>query len=302
MKNLSVIVHTYNEEKNIRDCIRSIKQIAGEIIVADMQSEDRTVILARELGAKVISVRKYGYADPARNFAISKATGDWVLILDADERINKSLCDKFKKIILEDKYEVIQIPRKNIIFGKWIKHTFWWPDYQTRLFKKGFVSWPKGIPAPHAELIVKGSILKLPEKEKFAIIHYSHSNILHFLEIINRYTFKAEYFENKDVIHASDIVNYYMGEFKFRYFDHKGYLDGMHGFVLSKLMEYYRFIEFIRFWERKGYPELVSSSQLIPLLPSEDVQNELRIIKSSKFFKLWRFYNKIKSLIIKNEK
>lgn len=296
---ISLVINTKNEEKNIRDCILSAKPIVDEIIVVDMASSDKTVELAKELGAKVFSIKDYGYVEPARNFAISKATGDWVFILDADERATKSLIDKLMLIIREDKYEVIQIPRKNIIFGKWIKHTAWWPDHQTRLFKKGFVAWPKGLPEPHISPVIQGRILKLPAKEKYAFVHRNYDNILHFLKAINSYTMKATYFENKKAVSAIDIINYYQGEFKFRYFDRRGYLDGMHGFILSKLMEYYRFVEFIRFWERKGYPEWVKSNELTSLLSSGGDTKELNIIKLSKFYKLWRFYNKVKEYLIK---
>src|SRR5688572_12024024 len=98
MKGISVVINTFNEEKNIERAIKSVAW-ADEILVCDMHSDDNTAIIARKLGATVFLHKRVGFVEPARNFAISKASNDWILILDADEEIPGSLSDKFKEII-----------------------------------------------------------------------------------------------------------------------------------------------------------------------------------------------------------
>lgn len=301
IKNLSVVINTYNEEKNIQDCIKSVKDIAGEIVVVDMKSEDKTAVLAKGFGAKVYSIRQYGYVEPARNFAISKATGDWILILDADERVTRSLLKKIRLIIDKDECDIVQIPRKNIIFNKWIKHTFWWPDYQMRLFKKGKVKWSDAI---HTQPEILGKVLALEPQKDNAIEHRNikwYKNADGLFDMIKTYAkltdFKTSIL-NKSDLSPTDLFNYMTGEFKFRFIQNDGFLDNMHGFILSKFMEFYRFAEIVYFWEKKGYPDMFGSVDLKQaaekVLNSEtdSVLVKLEKIESSKFYKIWRIYCK----------
>ncbi|MBI4157482.1 glycosyltransferase family 2 protein, partial [Candidatus Woesebacteria bacterium] len=129
MPKVSVVINTLNEEENLPTAIASVRDFADEMIVVDMESSDGTVSLAKKLGAKVYSHQKVGYVEPARNFALSKAKGDWIFILDADEVLPKTLQKKLLAIIQTSKNDYFRIPRKNFIFGKWIKHSRWWPDY-----------------------------------------------------------------------------------------------------------------------------------------------------------------------------
>ncbi len=115
--------------------IVSVKKLASEIVVVDMHSDDDTQKIAKKLGAKVFTHKRTGYVEPARNFAIGKATGEWILILDTDEKVSKILADRLKQISADDNSaDYYRLPRKNIIFGKWIKHSRWWPDYNIRFF------------------------------------------------------------------------------------------------------------------------------------------------------------------------
>ena len=118
MIKISVVVNTWNEEKNMGRCLESVKEFAEEIVVCDMESTDKTVEIAKKLGAKVYSHKLTYYVEPARNFAVSKATGSWILVLDADEELSGSLTRKLKVVAKEDKVDYVEIPRKNIIFGK----------------------------------------------------------------------------------------------------------------------------------------------------------------------------------------
>lgn len=297
---ISVVINTYNEEDNISECIKSAKNIADEIIVVDMQSSDTTVKIASSNGAKVFNIKKYGYVEPARNFAIDKANYPWVFILDADERVTDSLIKKILEVVKEDIYDVVEIPFKNILLNKWIEHTGWWPDYHPRLFRKGFVRWPSGIIEPHILPVVKGRILKLDATEENAVIHNNINDIQDLLKMINKYTIKASFFENNKHITAEDVINYSAGEFKSRYFNERGYLDGMHGYILSRFMEFYKFLEFAKFWEKEGYPELVDNNKLKALLELNNPQEELLMMKASKIFKFWQIYDRCRTLIKKS--
>lgn len=270
-KTITLIIHTKNEEKNIKDCIDSAKDIANEILVIDMESSDKTVVLAKKLGARVISIKNYSYIELARNFGISKAKSEWVFSLDADERLPKSLIPKILKIVDEDKYDVVQFPFKNFIFKKWIEHTGWWPDYHPRLFRKGFLIWPKVI-AAHQPPPVSGRILTLDPKEENAVIHYNITTVDQFLQKMFRHIGKDNFFE-KNKLTTENVMNYINGQFRWRYFDQKGYLDGTHGFVLSKLMEFYWFLHFIKYWESVGFPDFIDQEILMKNIFHQDAKD-----------------------------
>ena len=146
---ISVVINTFNEEKNIKGCLESVKWV-DEIVVVDMYSDDRTVQIVQDYTDKIFMHKRVGHVEPARNFAISKATGDWVLVLDADERVPRSLATKLKQIVRENPHGVsaVSFPRKNVFFNKWIRHTGWWPDYKRRfLGRVGCDGAPKYIPS-----------------------------------------------------------------------------------------------------------------------------------------------------------
>src|SRR5687768_401137 len=110
---------------------------ASEILVCDMHSQDKTVEIAKKKGAKVIFHKKLDYVEPARNFAISKAASDWILVLDADEEVSDSLSSRLMEIADKmEKIDFVRIPRKNLIFGRFMKNSMWWPDLNIRFFRK----------------------------------------------------------------------------------------------------------------------------------------------------------------------
>ena len=122
---LSVVVNAQNVEADLPRCLASVKAMADEIIVVDQGSTDKTADIAKKAGAKVFPHKSVEYVELARNFGISKASGDWILVLDPDEEVPPSLAKKIKEIIKSNKADYYRIPRKNIIWGKWIEHTLW---------------------------------------------------------------------------------------------------------------------------------------------------------------------------------
>jgi len=251
---ISVVVNTLNEEKNIERVISSVKNIADEIVIVDMKSGDRTVEIAEKLGAKVYFHEKTGYVEPARNFAISKATNEWVLVLDADEEISGELAKEIKKITDKPKADYYRIPRKNIIFSKWIKHTSWWPDYQTRFFKKGKVSWNEII---HSVPLTVGKGADIPAEEGLSIIHHNYDSIEDYLERLNRYTSVQSNLIVKDGYEFSwkDILAKPFREFINRYFTGEGYKDGLHGLTLSFLQAFSELVVYIKVWQAQKFKE-----------------------------------------------
>jgi len=249
---ISVVVNTRNEEKNLRRCLRSV-QWADEIVVVDMESEDKTVALAKKLGAKVFSHQKVGYVEPARNFALTKATGDWILVLDADEEVPASLARKLRELI-KNPGEIcfFRLPRKNLIFGQWLKHSRWWPDYLIRFFKKGKVVWSNKI---HSVPLTRGKGKDLEAKEANAIIHYNYQSISQYLQRLDRYTEiqARELIDSGYQFCWQDVVQKPVGEFLSRFFAGEGYRDGFHGLVLALLQGFSELIKYLKVWEKQGF-------------------------------------------------
>jgi glycosyltransferase involved in cell wall biosynthesis len=251
---ISVVINTFNEEKNIERAIRSVSW-ADEVLVCDMYSDDNTAVIARKLGAKIIFHKRAGFVEPARNLAISKAEGDWVLVLDADEEIPGSLADKIKEITSKDGVVTfVEIPRRNIIFGKPMKASMWWPDYNIRLFQKGSVAWGNKI---HSRPNTTGQGLRLPELESLAITHYHYETVSQFLLRMDRYTSvqAKELKESGYEFDWRDLIQKPLGEFLSRYFANKGFEDGVHGLALSFLQAFSHFVMYLKTWESKGFPD-----------------------------------------------
>ena len=252
---ISVVINTLNEEKNIKRAISSIKSFADEIVVVDMESSDKTCEIAKNLGAKVFSHKKTGYVEPARNFAIEKASNPWVLILDADEEVPASLVKNIEKILKDPKADYFRIPRKNIIFGKWIKNSRWWPDMNIRLFKKGHVSWNEVV---HTVPMTEGVGANLDESEELAIIHHNYDSVDEYISRMNRYTTEYARLKVEDgyKFYWKDVVSKPSGEFLSRYFFGKGYKDGLHGLALALLQSFSELVVYLKIWQMDKFREI----------------------------------------------
>jgi len=251
---ISAVVNTYNEEKNLGRCLESVKNFAEEIVVVDMHSTDKTVEIAKKYKSKIFLHEYTRYVEPARNFALSKATGDWVLLIDADEELPQNLASKLTKIAKENKVDYVQIPRKNIIFGKWIEHSRWWPDYLVRFFKNGKVQFSNEIHVPPK---TEGEGFKLEAVEENAIIHHNFQSISQFIERLNRYTdIQAEELVKKGVKFEWQLVlTKPANEFFSRFFAGEGYKDGLHGLVLALLQAFSELILYLKIWQNDGFDQ-----------------------------------------------
>ena len=131
---LSVVIITLNEEAKVKDCLESVAW-ADEIVVVDSFSKDNTVEIAREYTDKIYQ-RKFAGFGEQKNFALSKASGDWILSIDADERVTSELQEEIARTLANPRACGYYVRRKSYFSGKWIKHCGWWPDYILRLFRK----------------------------------------------------------------------------------------------------------------------------------------------------------------------
>lgn len=268
-QNLTALIYAYNEEKNIRACIESAKLLDGAISIVDLQSTDQTADLAKKMGANVFSCPFSNYVEPVREFGIKKAESDWVLILDADERVNKELADEIKQRLHPQGVQNVQarmtthykIPRKNIFAGKkWLKHGGWSPDYQIRLInKKYFKSWPKEI---HSSPEINGNFAFLNNP----IIHYFHGD----LESMLKKTITFENIEADLLLKAGKRVKIYtffrkfLGELYRRLIKNFGFLDGEIGIIESIYQAFSKTITYLFLYEKRIKKKESSSLRSLP--------------------------------------
>jgi hypothetical protein len=249
---LSGIVLTLNEAKHIRECLESIRGFVDEMIVFDSGSGDGTAEIAALAGARVISRPFDNYA-AQRNAAIEAGRGDWVFFIDADERADAALGQEIREQISHSDSAIpntvlFWIPRKNFIFGKWIRHTGWAPDYQPRVLKKGRAWFDPARPV-HELVIAEGSegFLNTP------LVHYNYETLAQFRDKQRRYTkFEAQIMAAEGVPpRLRSYLSMPAREFLRRFILLEGYRDGLHGLWLSLLMAYYAF------WRQVWTAELV---------------------------------------------
>ncbi len=262
---ISAVINNLNEEQSIERAIKSVGW-AGEVVVCDMHSEDKTVEIAKKLGAEIFFHKREDYVEPARNFAISKASGNWILVLDPDEEIPSTLAGRLQQIAANMKQiDYVRIPRKNLIFGNFLKHSGWWPDYNIRFFKKNAVSWTDKIHRPPKAF---GMGLDLEAEEQYAIVHHSYGSVSQFLERMNRYTTAEANELNKQgkKFTWKDLFVSPLNEFLSRFFALEGYKDGLHGLALSFLQAFSFLIVSLKLWEMDKF-----KTQEITL---EEIQNQ----------------------------
>ncbi len=249
---LSIVVSAYNEESALGRCLESVRQLADEIIVVDNQSSDKTADIAKKYTKNVYSRKNILMLNTNKNFGFEKATGDWILNLDADEEIPKELAKEILEIIKSNPTENgFWIKRKNIIFGKWITHGLWWPDKQIRLFRRG-----KGkflCVHIHEYIAVEGQVGELTRP----YTHYNYESVDEYLRAIDR-TSSSEALTLKEMDHQLvwyDAIRFPVSDFLKIYFAQQGYKDGLHGLVLALFQAFYSFAAFAKFWEMQKFPE-----------------------------------------------
>jgi glycosyltransferase involved in cell wall biosynthesis len=249
MEKVSVVIATKDEERNIKGCLESVKW-ADEIIIVDDASRDRTVEICREYTDKIFINDSKGDFHRNKNFGIEKANGDWILSLDADERITDKLSEEIKVAVQDEKKVGYYLNRKNYFLGKWVRGCGWYPDYIIRLFRKGTTRWPLLTEDFHGTPKIKEK--KKTDYLKNEFIHYSYFSISQYLEKFNLYTTalaKKEY-------HQGTKMNFFLCfllkpgfVFSRKYFLMRGYGDGFPGFFISVASALTIFMTYTKLWE-----------------------------------------------------
>ena len=238
---LAVIILTYNEENNIEACIKSA-EFADEILVVDCGSSDRTCELAVLLGAKVLTqpMGTGGFAGQ-RNFALDNTMAQWVLYLDADERILPELAAEVKEVVEKNEPCGYKIKRLNIMFGKQMQHGGHRPDYVTRLYPRTAVSWDGVVhESPQLSVPVK--------KMKYAMQHYTYTDWNKYFTKFNQYTsLMADKMRSRGKkAGLLDLTLRPVYAFFRFYILQAGFLDGTFGFVFAVLHAYYTFVKYLK--------------------------------------------------------
>ena len=242
---ISVAIITKNEAGNIEDCLRSVAW-AQEIVVVDQFSTDGTADLAKGFGARVYQEDWKGFARQ-KNSAVDKTTGDWILSLDADERIPFPLREEMEETVRhKDACQGYFIARKNFFAGQWIRHGGWYPDYCLRLFKKGSGRFEER--AVHEKILIHGPTGHL----KNPLEHYTYRSVADYLIRMERYSRLAalEIAESKRPGLWSALTLRPAFTFLNMYLLRSGFLDGKKGLFLAASYAYYTFLKYYRFSEK----------------------------------------------------
>jgi glycosyltransferase involved in cell wall biosynthesis len=248
---LSVVIITFNEERNLRRCLESVKHFADEIIVVDSGSTDGTVAIAGEYSARIVQHPFAGYGEQ-KNFATAQAVNDLILSLDADEVVSEQLQNSIVEIKNKHAHNVYEMPRLTNYCGKWIKHCGWYPDRQTRLYDRTKGKWEERKVHEYWQAtsdedkkgLLKGDLL-----------HYSFATTSEHLKKIEKYTelaARAAVSEGK----STSLLKIWLSP-KWHFFSEYiillGFLDGFYGYVICRLSAYAAFVKYskIRLYSRE---------------------------------------------------
>lgn len=241
---LSAVIIAKDEEKMITDCLKSVS-FADEILLIDTGCTDSTVRISKKYGARVVRYTTGRFSD-WRNRGLKEARGEWILYVDADERIPKALSEEILRIVKKGSSAAYAIPRKNIMFGKEMKHIGVPPDYQKRFFKKDVLFGWKGD--VHEEPILKGELFHL----KNAMIHDKHESFAEMVEKTNFWSgieAKLMYDAGHPSMNIPRFITAMSREFYLRMIVHKAFLDGKIGIMYAIYQVFSRFVSYAKLWE-----------------------------------------------------
>jgi glycosyltransferase involved in cell wall biosynthesis len=243
---LSVVIITYNEERNIERCIQSVRAFADEIVVVDSFSTDKTEQICKQFGARFIQHAFEGYVEQ-KNFALAQSMHDHVFAIDADEEVSEKLKASISELKNNWKHSSYQMNRLNNYCGQWIRHCGWYPDRKIRIFEKGKGKW--GGQNPHDKF--------LPDHPgdagllKGDLLHYSYYTIAEHIAQVNKFSeigAKSAY----DGGGRSNLLKIiFKPPFKFfrDYILLLGFLDGFYGFVISRISAHATFLKYVKLRE-----------------------------------------------------
>jgi glycosyltransferase involved in cell wall biosynthesis len=257
---LSVVLITHNEESNIARTLSSVdgllRNCAGEIIIVDSGSTDRTVEIAKSLGAKVFEEPWRGFA-AQKNSAIEKAAGEWILSLDADEELSPQAQDFIQRLLarpISEQPDGVLLCRRNYFLGRWIRHGGFYPDHKLRLFRKGNGRFEDRL--VHEDVALSpGLRIGDPSLDEgpagVDLIHHAYPTLAGYIEHMNRYSSLGAQMavENGRRSGLVDLVVRPVATFFYNYFFRLGFLDGPEGLLLHLNHAAYVFWKYAKLWE-----------------------------------------------------
>jgi len=246
---LSVCIVAMNEEDRIIECLQSA-DFADEWIVVDSHSTDQTRERAAEFGARVIERDWEGWVEQ-KNFAVDQAASDWVLCLDADERVSPELkASILHALARPDPPDGFEFARLNRYLGRWIRHGGWYPDRKLRLFQRQHGRFEGRN--PHDRVRVHGRVERLDGD----LLHDSYRSISEHLRTIDRYTTVAaeEKLARGQRARLTDLTLRPLGKFLRMYVVKRGFLDGVPGFVVAITGSFYVFLKYSKLWDLQRGP------------------------------------------------
>ena len=252
---ISAVINTRNEEGNIRFCLETVRW-CDEIVVVDMESEDRTVGIAREFTDRIYNHEKILAFDSAKRFAVEKASGDWILLVDADEMIPKPLAAALRRIADDDKVDVVEIPFRHYIMGDWVRHSGWGLTPLPRFFRRGSVHLGDTV-HQYLRKDDRARTIRLDPSAETCFHHFNYNDSRHFVEKLNRYTdIEAQHLFDRNIYFSyTRLFKAASREFLGRFLKGKGYRDGVRGFSLCLMMAFYRALTHIKLWERHTFKD-----------------------------------------------
>jgi len=242
---ISLVMITFNEERNIEECLESAKWM-DEIIVVDSFSTDRTLEICKRYTQRIFQRPWPGFGKQ-KNFGIEQVALDWIFVLEGDERITGELKQEIEGILqlTENELSVYRVARKNYFYGHWLRWGGQYPDWQIRLFKKGVGSYDDF--EPHPGFIFKGMLGDLNNP----MIHYTERSISDHFPKLNNYTnWAAEYrVKTCNRVHWYDLAFRPLVTFFQVYFRKQGFRDGVPGFIQAIFKSLYTFVKYAKVWE-----------------------------------------------------
>jgi glycosyltransferase involved in cell wall biosynthesis len=242
---ISAVVLTRNEENNIEGCLQTLEW-CDEIVIIDDYSEDKTALSAKRqtLNVKIFKRKLAGDFAAQRNFGLEKAEGEWVLFVDADERVTPELAKEMQRAIQKDRFDGYFLQRRDFLYGRELKHGETAMVKLLRLMKKGSGRWKGRV---HESFFAQGGsqgILKNPLR------HYPHQALTDFLEEINFYsTLRAEELYHQGArTSLAQIIFYPLGKFVYDWLILGGLWDGMPGMVVAVMMSFHSFLVRSKLW------------------------------------------------------
>lgn len=241
---LTTVILTKNEEKNIIDVVCNCKQLTSNVLIVDSGSTDKTIELAKQNGAKVVNREWDNDFSAQRNFALEHVYTDWVLYLDADERLNDQLCCEIRKVIKNYENRQYSIKRKSIAFGKEFNYGVLSPDYVPRLFKTSHVKWENKV---HERPVCNDKIIVLDGY----IEHYTYTSWEQWLRKFNQYTsiWAKDAFEKGKRVKIIDAFGHSIAGFIKMAFIKRGVFDGSLGIVMCLNHFFYTLTKYLKLIE-----------------------------------------------------